>query len=164
VEVRVDLDEATVLVPALRRDVVTRPCLEADDLSLIRPALCFGQQRRRNPLPLVLRMRREMPDHPAGARPRGETVAPALKVEQADDLALLLRHQLDRRFVVVLLASLDGVEERRVEEGEQTADQPAALVALFIGADLDSHARSLLLAGRSFQLSVSADAASRVWG
>src|SRR5438105_334984 len=104
------------LVPALRSRVIARPRFEADDLSLTRPPLRFVEQRRRDPLSLVIRMGRDMPDHASASRPCGQAVTIALHVEKTDDLALLLRDQLDRRLVVVLFLALDRIEEGGVEE------------------------------------------------
>src|SRR5947208_10352176 len=99
------------LVPALRSHVIARPRFEAGDPSLARPPLRFVEQRRRDAPSVVIRMRREMPDHPAGSRPCGQPITFALHVEKADDLAILLRDQLDRRFVVALFLALDGIEK-----------------------------------------------------
>src|SRR6476646_966459 len=86
-------------------------------------------------------MRREMPDHSAGTGPRREAVALAFQIEKSDDLAVLFRYQLDRLTAVTLLLALHGVEECSVEERQQAADQPSALVTLLVGTDHNAHCR-----------------------
>jgi hypothetical protein len=97
--------------------------------------LCLRQERGCDSLSLVIGMGREMPDHPAGPGPSRQTVALALQVEQPDDAAVLLCHQLDRVSVVALLLALHRVEEGGVEEGQEPTDQPAALVSVVVRTD-----------------------------
>src|SRR5689334_10914081 len=59
---------------------------------------------------------------------------------EADDLSLA-------RLLIALFLALDGIEEGGVEEREQTTDQPAALISVFIRTYQDLHARSVRTAG-----------------
>ncbi len=70
----------------------------------------------------------EVPDHPAAGRPVVETVALALEIEQADDFSRGIGDELDRRPLVALLLPFDGIEERGVEERQETTTQPPHLV------------------------------------
>jgi hypothetical protein len=85
----------------------------------------------------------QVPDHPATAGPVVETVAFALEIQQADDLAVGVGDELDRRPFVALLLSLDGIEERRVEERQEAAAQPTRLVRSLVWSDHDAHGASL---------------------
>src|SRR5262252_6498773 len=87
----------------------------------------------------MIGVRCEVPDHSAGSRPGGQAVALALHVDQSDDHAVLLRYQFDRISFVALFFTLDGVEERGVEERQQPADQPTTLVSLLIRTDHEVH-------------------------
>jgi hypothetical protein len=59
---------------------------------------------------------REMADHPAAPWAVGESVAVGLDVEQPDDLASLLGHELDSGLLVALPFALDLVEQRGVKD------------------------------------------------
>src|SRR6266576_2982335 len=131
-------------VPALGRCVIPRPRFEANEPSFAGLVLCLRQERRCDALSLVIGMGRQMPDHSPGSGPSRQAVALALQIEQSDDRAVLVRYQLDRILGVSLLLALDGVEEGGVEERQEPADQPAALVFLLVRSDLDG---SVLLAG-----------------
>ena len=111
--------------------VVPRPRFEADDALGASEPLGLVEQRGRDAAPLVVRVGRDVPDHPAEPLPLGADGARLpleLDVDQAHDLAPDVRDELDRRPVVVLLVGADVVVVRGAEERERTTSDPALLV------------------------------------
>ena len=95
------------------------------------------------PLPPEVAEHGEVPDHPAEAGAvlaDGAGLLLALDVDQPDDRAVHLGDELDAGAVVMLLLALDGVEVRRVEEGEDSALEPRSLVGVGIRAETTSSA------------------------
>ena len=89
VQVRVDQLEAVRLVPRVDVLVVSRPGFEADDALGASEPLGLLEQRGRDAAPLVVRVRRDVPDHPAEAfalRADRARLPLELDVDQADDL------------------------------------------------------------------------------
>jgi len=139
-EIRVHELEPHRLVPGAGSWIVSRPRLEADDATRLCEPLRLAQQLCRHALSLVLGMHREVPDHSADTGPLlahspGQLLA--FGVDEPDDLAAAIRHELDRVMLVVLLGLANVVEERRVEERQNPTDEPTALIFVSIWADHD---------------------------
>lgn len=100
VQVGVDTHETAGLVPGLHVLVVSCPRLEAHQTAPLRIRLRLAEQRGPDAPTLVIRMHRDVPDHPAESGPvgaDGSRLPLALDVDEPDDRAGSLRHELDGR-------------------------------------------------------------------
>jgi hypothetical protein len=99
--------------------IVPRPCLEPAKALGSRQPFRLVQERRRHAVALMVRMRRDVPDHPAepfAVRANDARLTFELDVDQSDDLVPFCRDELDRRAVVARLLQNDVVVVRRAEE------------------------------------------------
>ena len=140
VEVGLYDQEASRLIPRLRAGIVARPGLETNDASFACKISGLVEEVGGNALPLMIRMHREMPDHPAqtwSILSDGPRHLFALDIDDAHDLAAALGDELDRGMPVVLFGLTDVIEERGVEERQDAAYHPTSLVALAVLTDCE---------------------------